>query len=139
MEKGQVTVEFTAVIALATIIFLVVVNLITQERRATSQAMWAADAEDTAMKIARTINSIYLAGDGAKTNLTLPKKLVGGLNYTVTLRPHLVTVYVPAYGREFECKHLTGDVEGGASSLTLQPGTTVFENVNGSVEITQWV
>jgi hypothetical protein len=137
MDKAQITVEFIIIMGLVSFIFLVTVNFIANEQKAVSQGLWAQDAQDRAESVAKAINSAYLAGDGASLNLTLPKRLVGGVNYTVTVRKRLVSVSVPSYGREFERKYLTADVEGAGAGLVLAPGALSVDNRNGTISLTE--
>jgi hypothetical protein len=134
--KGQITVEFITITGIVSIIFLVAFNFMMEERKLVSQSIWAVDAQDTAEELAASINHVYLAGDGASLNVTAPKSLVGGVNYTITVYQRLVSINVPAYGREFEWKFITGDVEGAGSGLSVKPGGIRLKNVNGTIHIT---
>jgi len=136
--KAQITAEFIIILALASMIFLVTINFIYQERKAATQWTWSLDAQDTAEKLAWAINSAYIAGDGTSSNVTLPKMLVGGVNYTVTVRPRLVTVSVPAYGREYEWKCQTSDIDGASLGLTVAPGVVTIGNSNGTIKLTTY-
>jgi len=137
--KGQITAEFMAVMAIVTMIFLVAFTFIGREHKVAARSIWSMDAEDTARKLAAAINSAYLAGDGALTNVTLPKRLVGGVNYTMTVRERLVSVTVPAYNdTEFEWKFQTAGVEGAASGLSVMPGTVGIQNDNGTIRLTSY-
>jgi hypothetical protein len=133
--RGQVTAEFIVIMALVSIVFLVIINFIAQERKTSAQSLWAQDAKDTAMKLAEGIDAVFLAGSGSSMNVTVPKRLVGGLNYTITVRPRLVSVAVPAYGRDFEWKYMVSTVDGSTSGLHLEPGTIVLSNDNGTVTL----
>jgi len=133
--KAQVTLEFIVATAIVSMIFLITVNFVVRERKLMSQSLWAVDGQDRAEEIANAINSVYLAGDGSSMNLTLPSRLVGGVNYTVTVYRRLVSVQAPAYGREFEWKFATGDVHGAALGLGVTPGTVEVTNVNGTVHL----
>jgi hypothetical protein len=136
--KAQVTVEFIIVMALTSMIFLVIINFIAQERKSSAQGMWAQDAQDTAERLARAIDAAYLAGSGSSMNVTLPMRLVGGMNYTVTVRERLVSVSVPGYGRDFEWKYANAGVEGARNGLALGGGVIVLTNRNGTVNLTSY-
>jgi hypothetical protein len=132
---GQVTIEFVIVMALASMIFLFSLNLVSQERKASAQGVWSGEAVDTARRLAEGINSVCVAGSGSSENLTLPAKLAGGTRYNVTIRRRLVTVEVPAYGREFEWMFICGDVSGSTPPFPVFTGVTVsLTNINGTVK-----
>jgi hypothetical protein len=135
MKRGQITAEFVVITALVSFIFLMVVSVISHERKAAAQGIWETDAQNNADRLAEAINSVYLAGPGATLNLTLPKTLVGGINYTVTVRDRLATISVQAYGREFERKFLTGGIEDGSPGLNITPGSITLSNLNGTVRV----
>lgn len=136
MNGGQVTVEYIIITGIVSIIFLVAFNFISEERKTTAEDIWSMDGDKTAEAVAHAINTAYLAGDGAEVNVTLPEKLTGGLDYTVTVYRRLVTVEVPSYGREFEWKYVTGGVNGTTDGLTLGKGTVTVENRNGTIYLT---
>lgn len=137
-DKAQVTVEFISVMAILSVIFLVTLNFIVAERRSMAQSLFSIDAQDTAQKVASAINSVYIAGDGASLNVTLPARLVGGVNYTTSVRPRLVTVTAIPSGSDFERKFQTGDVRVSGGGTAVGPGTVLLENINGTVELTTY-
>ncbi|MFH0861521.1 MAG: hypothetical protein V1875_00690 [Candidatus Altiarchaeota archaeon] len=134
MTRGQVTVEFMLSLSLATLIFLVSINFIAQGQRSAAQSLWSIDAQNRAQEISDNYNSVYLAGSGSRLNMTLPVRLVGGVNYTVTVDSRLVTVKVPAYGAEFERKFINGQVAGSKPPFPIYTGGIVtLTNDNGTV------
>jgi hypothetical protein len=138
LSKGQVTAEFMSVMAIVSIVFLVAISFISQEKKATAQNMWEVDARYGAQRLAEGINAAYIAGSGSVLNVSLPKALVGGANYSISLRPRLVTLSVPAYGREFEWKYAGADVQGALGGLNLSGGPLRIVNVNGTINVTNY-
>ncbi|MFH1055938.1 MAG: hypothetical protein V1744_07605 [Candidatus Altiarchaeota archaeon] len=137
-KRAQVTVEFIASLAIVSLIFLITLNFIANERRITAQVIWSLDAQDAAQKLAHGIDYVYIAGDGTDMNVTLPKKLVGGVQYTVFVRPRIVIVNVTPYDREFEWKFMTSDIGDMGEAMALTPGTINVENVNGTIYLTEY-
>jgi hypothetical protein len=130
--RGQVTLEFIVVLAIVSIIFLAAINLAVQGHRGASQDLWAMSASYNAKRLADAIGDAYLAGEGAKLNVTLPSMLPGGIGYEISVRSNLVTISVPDYGAEFEWKTLTRDTEGG---LDLAAGIIMVENINSTIRL----
>jgi hypothetical protein len=134
--RGQITLEYIVVMGIASIIFLITINFIMHEKKVMSESVWSIDGQDRVQELASAINSVYLAGDGAYLNVTLPKRLAGGVNYTVTVYRRLVSIEAVEYGREFEWKYITGDVYGAQGGLDVAPGVVEVENVNGTIYLT---
>jgi hypothetical protein len=131
--RGQVTLEFIVIIAIAFIIFLIIFSFISQERRSANQMVWSQDAQNLANSIADNINSVYLAGNGARINMTLPIKLIGAIDYGVTVRRRLVTVSTPLYEREFDSKTQVADVCNSYVGLNVVVGEIMIVNMNNTV------
>ena len=135
MDRGQITVEFVIIMALASIIFLVTVNFISHGQKPSAESLWAQDGQNNADLLAREIDEVYIAGSGAVMNVTHPTSLVGGVGYNITVRGRLVTISVPVYGREFERKFATSGVKGAPSGLSLPAGALRISNANGTIII----
>jgi len=138
MERGQVTVEYIVILSLMSIVFLIIMNSVMEGKRSQSQSLWSQDGKRIAKKVADSVNMAHIAGDGSRHNVTLPAKLVGGVAYNITIRPRLVTVDVPLYGRDFEWKTVTADVAGAGGNLTIAPGIVRFWNQGGQINITSY-
>lgn len=137
-SRGQISIEYIVTLALISMIFVVSVSAIMNGKKTQNQVIWSQDGKNKAEKIAQTINKAYIGGDGFETDISLGKKLLGGVNYTITVRPRLVSVSVPSYGREFEWKFQNADVDGAADGLNLNPGRLRFLNSGGRIIITPY-
>lgn len=135
MMRGQVTLEFIVVTAIVMVVFAVMLQVIANERKLASQSIWSLDAADAAQRLANGLDSAYIAGDGATMNVTLPRRLYGGVNYSITVRRRMVTVEVTPYNRTFDWKFSGGGVEGSSGGLSVEPGTVGLRNENGTIQI----
>lgn len=136
LGRGQVTVEFIVVTGIVFAIFLVSFQFIADERRMASETLWSFDAQDSAEKLAHALNNAYLAGAGASLNVSLPSKLVGGIDYEITVYERMVSVHVPTYNRDFDWKYVTAAVDGASQGLSVEAGLIGVENINGTLKLT---
>ncbi len=136
MPRGQVTVEYIVILSLVSIVFLVTISTVMAGSKAQAQAVWARNAAGIARQVAWEIDKAHIGGDGYKHNITIPQRLIGGVDYNITVRPRLVTVIAIPYGSEFEWKVITADIEGVATGMSIEKGILTFCNYQGSVNIT---
>jgi len=126
-KKGQVSVEFLIVLALLFGLLLFSLAVFAERNSGYIYSRERHEAGLLASGLARTINSIHLAGSGAETRVLLGKK---GIDFNAAVLGNAVVVewrdnYVDA-------ALLTGDVTAGPLELG---GFANVRNVNGSVVI----
>lgn len=131
--RGQVTVEFMAVVITLMLVFLFAFHYIGSERGSTAQLLWNLDGRDRARMLGEQVNAVVVEGPGANRTLTMPARLIGGVNYTIKVYPRMVAVDVPAYGREFTWRLLTSNINGSDTVLVLAPGRVTIENVEKTI------
>ena len=131
--RGQVTVEFMVVVITLMLVFLSAFHYIGAERGNTAQLLWNLDGRDRARMLGEQINAVVVEGPGANRTLTMPVRLIGGVNYTIKVYPRMVAVDVPAYGREFTWRLLTSNINGSDTILVLSPGRVTIENVEKTI------
>ena len=70
--RGQLTVEFVVVLLIVTLLFSASVFVAGEQSNSFNASKRFLDAKQLALKMARTVNDVYLAGDGAKTRVFMP-------------------------------------------------------------------
>lgn len=139
MLRGQAAVEYVSLLSVLLLVFLVFYFILAQShQKEASQDIWVLSARSIAMEVGETIDRVHVAGDGSNQSITVPKRLPGGVNYSVSVYSHMVLVSVPDYGREFEWKMQTSQVNGSENGFEVVPGSLNVFNWNGTIYI-QWV
>jgi hypothetical protein len=113
------------------ILFLVAVSVAMVVSINRSQTINQAQLELESNKVLGTvtdrINTVYLEGDGFRTNVTLPERIMG-FNYTLYINSNQVLLYLRS--TLFIKNILTDNVTG-----ELANGINVIENDNGRIVI----
>ena len=133
--KAQASIEFIFVTSIVVIIFLAVVYTFHRSQEDLSQQVWGLKAQSIANELGDVLERVYLSGSGASEEYTIPEYLPGGVNYSVTVRSHLVTVQAPDYNREFDRKVLASGVNGSLDGLNVPKGVLLVENRNDTLYI----
>ncbi|MBD3388460.1 MAG: hypothetical protein GF416_05260 [Candidatus Altiarchaeales archaeon] len=126
--RGQVTVEYVVVFAILMLVFVVAFHSVSVERKHASQMLWSVDARENTWDLAESINAAVIGGPGTNMTITMPGKLVGGVNYTITVYPRMVALDIPSYNREFTWRILTSNINGSDAALTLHKGEVTIMN-----------
>ena len=134
-QKAQVSVDFTITIMIAMIFFLIILYSAHSQRDEMDSVVLSLDAKHVSEKFALAINDVYLAGNGAVRNITLPKKLYGGKIYTLRVYPRSVLInYSSAEGdKGYAHRILTKDVDGCGNGLHVIPGGIQITNSDGTI------
>jgi len=137
-KKAQISVDFMVAITIALILFLIILKSAHSQKNEADHVIQNLDAKHIAEKIASGINDIYLSGNGAYRNMTLPKKLHGGKIYTLRVYPRSVLInYSSETGENYHSHRiLTRDIEGCENGLELTPGKVLIANSNGTIQLT---
>jgi hypothetical protein len=137
MQKAQISVDFMISVFIAMILFMVIFYSAYSQQREMDYVIQILDAKHVSEKLALEINAIYLTGNGAVKNVTLPETVHGGVRYTLRVYPHSVLVnYSNMGGRYYSHRVLTRNINGSESGLELTPGTIQIRNTNGTIYFT---
>jgi len=119
---------------MAMLLLLVFVQTILSRQGDLAETQWRMQAEHIAEKLAKEINAVYLAGENASKNVTLPERLRGGKNYTIEIRgspePGAVLILIPFTGKGeeetlyYSQRLITGNING--TPLTLSPHANIY-------------
>ena|SRR3989338_7345118 len=71
--RGQLTVEFTVIALLVVLIFSTSVFVFGERNNAFNAGRKLMDARQFSASLARAVNDVYLAGEGARTQVFLPQ------------------------------------------------------------------
>ena len=125
--KAQLAVEFILIFAIflaaLTIIALSSLNKAVDISRSTIER----EANTLLSKVANTINTVFLEGDGFAINLTLPEKIKGfGYNISIENQSIWLTMNQRSYHKRLLTNNVTGE---------LKKGENLLKNVNGGIVI----
>ncbi len=136
-KKAQISVDFTITIFIAMILFLVILYSANAQQREMDYVIQSLDAKHISEKLAGEINDVYLTGNGAVKNVTLPETVHGGVGYTLRVYPRSVLVnYTQGGDRYYSHRTLTRNINGSGSYQELTPGIIQISNVNGTIYFT---
>lgn len=135
-RRGQVAIEFLVIIGLLTSVFLVIMYSLSRTHRGTMADVWKMEAQEVANGFGDAVDRVHLAGWGAWEVYRLPQNLPGGLNYSVTVHPHIVSISVDQYNTEFDSKILTARINGTTNGKPIRRGSVRIENRNGTLWFT---
>ena len=65
--------------------------------------------------------------------ISMPRRLVGGVNYTIRVYSRMVALEVPVHSREFTWRLVTSNINGSDTVLTLEPGNITIENIDNVI------
>lgn len=88
-EKGQVLIEFLVIITLLLGLFLFAIGVFQEKNNGFLFFKEGTQAQQTANQLARTINAVFLAGNGTKTIVLLEKNV----DYTMLFSGNSVQVH----------------------------------------------
>ena len=136
-KKSQISVEFIIVFSAALIIFLIMFAIVEKKNSELYSARTTLYARQEADKLASSINTIFLAGEGAKKTVTLPEKLVNDESYSVNIYPSSrfieITWIVLGENKQYTNTLITSNITGSLNSLSNR--TIIISNVAGGIVI----
>ena len=132
--EGQITIDFMLSIIIALIFFVIVLNSAYSQLQDVRDIFVKLDAIHVSKKLAGGINDVYLLDHFSQRNIALPITLYGGINYTITVYPRLITLtYNTDNANEYSHRLLTKDINGSLNGLTINPGTVLISNENETI------
>ena len=131
MKKGQVSPDFLVTIIFLGIFALIIFGAYDQMQNESIQTIERLYAKDMADRVAESVNSVIMMGDGARKSITLTTTLHGGKDYNITLRPNAVLVRWSdfAYASRFATASLS------APEIPLEPGELYLRNIDGTIYV----
>ena len=112
----MVSTELIIIMSVAMIIFLIVLSGVSKRSAENVLSQRSMDAKLSADKLASGINSVYLAGNGASTQVNLPYNLQDGTNYTLSINNiHHTVIVVWGSGtqvRQYSSQIITSNITG---------------------------
>jgi len=131
--RSQISVDFLIVAGIVLTIFLFVFSIISNRRDELFESENLYSAKETAEQVASSINTIFLAGDGARRIFYTPDYLRGDIAYILTVRPQDRLVEVRWQDRSYTSTILTSSTVG---DLTIVAGQNLVKNNQGVIQIT---
>ena len=127
--------DFMVSFGLADLLFLLLLNPIYSHEMQAREIMQRMDAKALLEDFARSIDSVYLAGNNASGFYVLPETLAGGRNYTLRVYPKSVLLnYEYGDRRFYSTRIIAGDVNNTAY-VELSPGRVRIRSVEDVVYI----
>ena len=129
MLKGQTSIELGIIIAFLLVILMTLLDVSLGDSSQVSNSRKQYFATTVAKSISSSINSVYVAGDGAQKTITLPLVLDTNEPYTATVSGRTVEV---KWGDK---RYLEALATSSTNSANLTPGTTVTIRNKGGLVI----
>lgn len=137
MPKSQISTEFIMIALIALIVFLIIFSIIDKRNNELYSTRTMLYARQEADNFASSINTIFLAGDGAGKTITLPETLRDDSDYIINIYPfsHLVDITWSFSGenRQYSATLITANITGSLSSL--KNTTLTISNRDGGIII----
>jgi len=137
MSKAQISTEFVIIVSIALIVFLIIFAIIDKRNDELYSTRTMLYARKEADNLASSINTIFLAGDGAQKTVLLPETLRDDKNYTINIYPtnHLVEITWGSLGKnkQYTSPLITADITGNLTSL--KSTTLTISNSDGGIII----
>lgn len=135
--KAQISAEFVIIASIALVVFLIVFAIIDKRNSnlySTKTMLYARQESDS---LANSINTVFLAGDGARKVISLPETLKDSSNYTINIYPtfHLIEITWDYLGKnkQYTSTLITSNITGSTSSLSNI--TLTITNNDGGISI----
>ncbi|MBW2984328.1 hypothetical protein KY361_04390 [Candidatus Woesearchaeota archaeon] len=137
MRKSQISAEFVIIASAALIVFLIIFSIVDKRNDELYSARTMLYARQEADRLANSINTIFLAGNGAQKTITLPETLRDDRDYTINIYPssHLVEITWSFLGKnkQYASTLTTANITG--SLTALKNMTLTISNSNGGIII----
>ncbi len=127
MKKGQISIEFVIIMSVLFLLLLFSLNVFQEKQTGLTYSKQQFEAKLLSEKIARTINEVYLSGNGTSTTIILEKKF----DYNITVINNAIVVELENNIYK-DSPLLTNNVL--INSIELGKKTN-FRNNNGVIEI----
>jgi uncharacterized protein (UPF0333 family) len=136
-SKAQISAEFVIIASIALIIFLIIFSIIDKRNDELYSTRTMLYAREEADNLASSINTIFLAGDGAQKTISLPETLRDSKNYTINIYPsnHLLEITWSSLGKNkhYAAPLITANIAGSLTSLSNT--TLTITNSNRGIVI----
>ncbi len=121
MAKAQISTEFIIIVSVALIVFLIIFSIIDKRNDELYSTRTMLYARQEADQWASSINTIFLAGNGAQRRVSLPETLRDDKDYTINIYPssHLVEITWSSLGKnkQYTATLITTNITGSLSEL----------------------
>lgn len=135
-KKAQISIDFTMAITLALMFFILILYSAHSQLNELDSVVQSLDAKHVSEKLAIEINSVYLSGNNAAKNITLPETIHGGKIYTLRVYPRSTMVnYSSGEGENFYSHRILTRINGIEAGLELTPGKIQIQNINGTISL----
>ncbi|MBU2561186.1 MAG: hypothetical protein KKD17_02730 [Nanoarchaeota archaeon] len=137
MQKAQISTEFIIIASAALVVFLIILSIAGKRNDELYSARTTLYARQEADKLASSINTILLAGDGTQKTVSLPETLRDDEGYTINIYPSSrlveITWNYSGKNRQYKAPLITADITGDMSPLS---GTTfTISNIDGGIVV----
>lgn len=137
MKNSQISVEIIILLAALLILLMAIISSFAPSSDRSFFSKRGMSAREYSEKFAYALNSIYLAGPGSSSSVSIPATLIDNTPYNITIYPsqHLLEISWKAR-QDFEhhqLQLLTADIGGNLTSIS---GDVQLENINGTIIVT---
>lgn len=137
MRKAQVSVEMVILLSALLILLMGIISTFSSASDRSFFSKRTVSAREFSERLAYGINNVYLAGEGASTEVVLPETLIDNTNYSIIIYPsqHLLEISWRARQdtERYQVQLLTGGLSGSLSGIH---GAVQLSNAHGSVIVT---
>jgi hypothetical protein len=136
-KKAQISTEFIMISSIALAVFLMVFTIIDRRDDEIYSGLTMLYAKTEADSLASSINTVFLAGEGAWKTVSIPETLMTGEEYTINIYPsdRLVEIRWNYSGnsRQYAAPLITAGIDG---DMNLSRGTAfIVSNIDGGIVI----
>lgn len=130
MLRGQTSIELGIILAFLLIVLMTLLNVSLGNDSQINSIRREFSADTLGEQLMHSINSVHLAGDGARKTMTLPATLDPNQQYNVSIR-----------GRSIEVKwstqrHLESSITSQVDPVNISAGSTInIHNQGGRIKI----
>ena len=127
-SKAQASVEFMIIFALFLLAGIMTMYMTWQRLDEVGSYQRMTEVENLLISVTEKLNTVWLEGEGFRTNMTLPYRLTAGeYDINVTEGYVIIHVYDDEYVKAVVVENLTG---------TLEKGINTLRNKGGYIEVT---
>lgn len=137
MRRAQVSIEMVILLSALLILLMGIISTFSSATDRSFISRRAVSAREFSERLAYGINNVYLAGEGAETEILIPQTLIDNTNYSISIYPSSHILEVSWKARQDIERHqvqlLTAGLTGNLSGIH---GPVSLLNANGTVVIT---
>ena len=131
--KAQATIDFMISLGMALVLMTLVANATINQQNLANEIMVRQGADSILEELARDINSIYLAGNNATIQHTLPATMTGGIRYQMWAYPRSILLnYTYASHRRYSKMILPASINN-TEMMGLNTGKIRITNNGGTI------